>query len=269
MNVSRFLKRYIAPACAALCLTTAAMAQDKNTLDQIMSRGKIIVGMDMSAPPYAFMDENNQPTGSEYETAKLLAADLGVELEIVQTSGANRVPYMVTGRVDIMMGAFAIIPDRAKSVWFSSPYATVYSMVMAKKELKVENYSDLVGKKIAVARGGYTEQVLIKNAPKGVDIVRFEDDPQAMAALTSGQVDAYGVGSMPGRTLMKRFPQMNYEEKIPMEPRLWYGFGVRRGQSDLLQYLNTFVYFHIGNGDLPAIYKKFTGDTLPLPAPHI
>lgn len=247
----------------------ATMAQEKSSLDKIIERGKIIVGMDMSAPPYAFTDANNQPTGSEYETAQLLAKDLGVELEIVQTSGANRVPYIVAGRADVMMGAFAIIPDRAKSVWFSSPYATVYSMVMAPKDLKIETYDDLIGKKIAVARGGYTEQVLIKNAPEGVEIVRFDDDPQAMNALTSGQVDAYGVGSMPGRALMKRFPEMNFEEKIPMEPRLWYGFGVRRGDVDLLQYLNSFVYFHVGNGNLPAIYKKFTGDDLPLPTPKI
>jgi polar amino acid transport system substrate-binding protein len=253
---------------ATMAVAVPTMAQEKTTLDLILERGKIIVGMDMSAPPYAFTDENNQPTGSEYETAKLLAADLGVELEIVQTSGANRVPYIVAGRADVMMGAFAIIPDRAKSVWFSSPYATVYSMVMAPKEMDVTDYDDLIGKRIAVARGGYTEQVLIRNAPEGVEIVRFDDDPQAMAALTSGQVDAYGVGSMPGRALMDRFPD-TYEEKIPMEPRLWYGFGVRRGDVDLLQYLNSFVYFHIGNGDLPAIYKKFTGDDLPLPTPKI
>ena len=80
--------------------------------------------MDMAAPPFAFQDEKQQPAGSEVETAQLIAKDLGVELEIVPTSAANRIPYLVTGRVDMMMGAFSIFPDRAKSVWFSAPYGT-------------------------------------------------------------------------------------------------------------------------------------------------
>lgn len=248
---------------AGAVAASVATAQEASTIDQIISRGKIIVGMDMSAPPFAYMNEKNEPTGSEYETAKLLAADLGVELEIVQTSGANRVPYLVAGRADVMMGAFAIIPDRAKSVWFSTPYAQIYSMIMAPEDTVIEEFSDLSGMKIAVSRGTYTDQVLIANAPADAQIVRFDDDPQAMAALTTGQVDAYGVGSIPGNVLIKQFPDRNFEEKLPLEPRLYYGFGVKRGDSDMLQYLNTFVYFHMNNGDLAKIYKDFTGSDLP------
>ncbi len=255
-------------ALAALALgtfATAASAQaPENTLDAILKRGKVMIGMDMSAPPFAFQDEKQQPAGSEVETARLIAKDLGVELEIVPTSAANRIPYLVTGRVDMMMGAFSIFPDRAKAIWFSSPYGSVTSVVLAPQATAIKSYADLSGKKVSVSRGTYTEQVLMAALPKEAQIVRFDDDPQAMAAMASGQVDAYGVGNVPGSQLIKRFPG-KYEIKVSIPPRNWYSVGVRRGDADLLQWLNTFVFFHRENGDLKKIYEQVIGDTLPPP----
>jgi polar amino acid transport system substrate-binding protein len=221
--------------------------------------------MDLSAPPFAYQDEKQEPAGSEVDTAKLVAKDLGVELEIVPTIAANRIPNLVTGKVDIQMGAFSIFPDRAKSVWFSSPYGTVVSVILAPASTKIESYDDLIGKKVAVARGTYTEQVLMAALPEGAEIVRFDDDAQATAAMASGQADAYGVGNVPGYAIIRRFPERNYESKISIPPRNWYSFGVKKGESDLLQWLNTFVFFHIQNGDLQKIYKEGIGDTLPTP----
>ncbi|MBL8698005.1 MAG: transporter substrate-binding domain-containing protein [Alphaproteobacteria bacterium] len=246
-------------------MSLAQPASAQNTLDEILKRGKILIGMDMAAPPFAYQDEKQQPAGSEVEVARLIAKDLGVELEIVQTSAANRIPYLVTGRVDAMMGAFSIFPDRAKAIWFSSPYGSVTSVVLAPQATSISSFSDLVGKKISVSRGTYTEQVLMAALPQGAQIVRFDDDSQATAAMASGQVDAYGVGNVPGSALVKRFPERKYEIKISIPPRNWYSVGVRRGDSDLLQWLNSFVFFHRENGDFARIYEKWIGDKLPPP----
>jgi len=255
---------------ATLALSAAAFAAPEpgaaqSTLDEIIKRGSIKIGMDLAAPPFAFQDEKQQPAGSEVETARLVAKDLGVQLEIVPTSAANRIPYLVTGRVDVMMGAFSIFPDRAKSIWFSSPYGSVTSVVLAPATTGIKDYPDLVGKKISVSRGTYTEQVLMAAAPQGTQIVRFDDDAQAMAAMASGQVDAYGVGNVPGSQLIKRFPERKYEIKITIPPRNWYSFGVRRGDSDLLQWINTWVFFRRESGDLRRIYEALIGDKLPAP----
>ncbi|MCO5092919.1 transporter substrate-binding domain-containing protein [Bosea sp. (in: a-proteobacteria)] len=253
-----------AVALAAMLALPAAAQAPGGTLDAILKRGKVLIGMDMSAPPFAYQDEKQQPAGSEVETARLIAKDLGVELEIVPTSAANRIPYLVTGRVDMMMGAFSIFPDRAKSVWFSAPYGSVTSVIMGPVGLAAKAYGDLAGKKISVSRGTYTEQVMMAALPKDVQIVRFDDDAQAMAAMASGQVDAYGVGNVPGSALIKRFPG-KYDIKIIIPPRNWYSIGVRSGDTDLLQWLNTFVFFHRENGDLKKIYESIIGDTLPPP----
>lgn len=250
----------------ALALATvAAMASaHADQLDDIKAAKKIRVAIDLGVPPYGMTDGQMKPIGSDVETARLLAKDLGVELEIVPTSAANRIPYLVTGRVDMMMGAFSIFPDRAKAIWFSSPYGSVTSVVLAPQATAIKSYADLSGKKVSVSRGTYTEQVLMAALPKEAQIVRFDDDPQAMAAMASGQVDAYGVGNVPGSQLIKRFPG-KYEIKVSIPPRNWYSVGVRRGDADLLQWLNTFVFFHRENGDLKKIYEQVIGDTLPPP----
>ena len=80
-----------------LVLGFAASASAQG-LDAIIKRGKVIVGIDMSVPPFSFQDEKQQPAGSEVETAQLLAKDLGVELEIVSVTAANRIPYLQTNR---------------------------------------------------------------------------------------------------------------------------------------------------------------------------
>ena len=86
-----------------------------------------------------------------------------------------------------------------------------------------------------------------------------------MAALAAGQVDAYGVGNVPGSALIRRFPERNYEIKVSIPPRNWYSVGVRKGGTDLLLWLNTFVFYHRENGDMKEIYERVIGDELPNP----
>jgi polar amino acid transport system substrate-binding protein len=249
---------------AALAAPAPALAQQ--ALDTIVKRGKIIVGIDLAVPPFGMQDEKFQPAGSEVETAQLLAKDLGVELEIVTVTAANRIPYLATNRVDLIMATFAISPERAKSVWFSTPYGATGSVLMGPKSAAVKSYAELAGKKISVARGSFTEQALVREAP-GATIVRFDDDAAATAAMVAGQVDCYGTAMPIALDLIRRFPDKNYEVKFSMLTA-WYSIGLKRGESDLLQWVNTFLFFHLNNGDLAKIYEKWIKVPLP-PVPTL
>lgn len=243
---------------AAIALATPASAQ--NALDNILSSGKIRVGIDLNVPPFGYQDVNQQPAGAEVETAKLLAKDLGVEVEFVPVTAQNRVPYLVTDKADVMLATFAISPERAKSVWFSTPYGATGSVIMAKKDVEIAGYDDLADKTVAVARGSFTEQFLNNYAPESANILRLEDDATATAAFMSGQADAYGTAWPIAATLVKGAPDQ-LEIKYPML-KAWYGIGVKRGERDLLQWLNSFLFFHLNNGDLAKIYEDAVGTPL-------
>lgn len=56
------------------------------------------------------LDDSMKPTGSDVETAKLLAKDWGLELEFVQTTGAPRIPNLQTNKADIVISTLGGMP---------------------------------------------------------------------------------------------------------------------------------------------------------------
>ena len=108
-----------AALAAALSLGLAAAAS-ADQLQDILAAKKLRVAIDLGVPPYGMKDAALKSTGSDVETARLLAQDLGVELEIVPTTGANRVPFLQTNKADIVISSMSITPERQKVVDFGA-----------------------------------------------------------------------------------------------------------------------------------------------------
>lgn len=251
----------VVAAFALLCASVAPAAA-QSSLDEIVKRGKILVAIDMGSSPYAMTNTQGQPEGSDVEAAQLLAKDLGVELEIVPTTGQGRIPVLLSGKADITMATFSITPERAKTIAFSNPYGVIRSVVFGAKDAAITNPQDLVGKKIGVTRGTTQEPQLVATAPKGTEIVRFDDDATAIAALGAGQVDALGTADNRTLVLEKRFPgkfEVKYELGV-----FYYAIGMRRNEPDLLQWVNTWVFVNNHNGKLSQIFEKWIGQKLPI-----
>ena len=94
-----------------------------------MKAKKIRISTDVAIPPSGMMDSSMKPTGSDVETAQLLAKDWGLELEFVQTTGATRIPNVQTGKADIIISTLSVTPERAKVIDFTKPYAVLQSVV--------------------------------------------------------------------------------------------------------------------------------------------
>src|SRR5712672_4838297 len=99
-------------------------------LDRIIKDKKIRVTAEVTSPPFGILDKNNQPDGSEIETARQHAKDLGVELELVQVTGPQRIPALLAGRADVAISSLSITFDRAKTVMFAPPHGAL-SIVIA------------------------------------------------------------------------------------------------------------------------------------------
>ncbi|MFM6830466.1 MAG: transporter substrate-binding domain-containing protein [Novosphingobium sp.] len=134
----------------ALTLVGSASMASAGTLDGIKQCKKILVAMDISAPPYAILEENGQKSGSDYETAQLLAKDLGVELEVVPVTGPNRVPFLLYKKADVAISSFSITESRKTQVDFSLPYAINSLVVAGPSKAKVPGKADLAGKTVGV-----------------------------------------------------------------------------------------------------------------------
>jgi polar amino acid transport system substrate-binding protein len=226
-------------------------------LDDIKARKKIVIAIDLSIPPYGVTDDKIQPAGSDVETARLLAKDLGVELEIQQTTGANRIPYLLTNKVDLVMAAFGISDERKKVIAFSKPYGLIDTSVGARKALQIKSMDDLVGKKVGVTRGTINDVQITSKAPKGVQIVRFDDDSSSVAAFVSGQVDAFVTASALVEIINSKNPGANMEPKFSLT-FFPYAAGMRQGEGKLKTWIDEWVVRNTDNGKLSEIFQKWT-----------
>jgi polar amino acid transport system substrate-binding protein len=241
-------------ALSAAPLAPSAAAQ---TVDEIIKRGKVIVGVNTTTPIFGLVGSDGQPEGYDPDVARLVGKYLGVQVEFVPVTGANRLPFLLTNRVDMVIALFGITPERAQQIWFSMPYATEAATLVAPASRAVKTVDDLAGLRVGVPRGAMQDLILTPQAAaKKINLMRFDDEATALQALISGQIDVVGTGLLVYRTLNRNDPGKNYEVKIVLRP-LHFGIGIRRGQIDLLQWLNTFVYTIKNNGELDAISRKW------------
>lgn len=245
-------------------LASSAMPALADTLDTIMQRKKIMVAIDLGNPPHGMMDGSFKPTGSDVETAALLAKDLGVELEIVQVSTPNRVQFLMANKADVVISALSITEERKKVIDFSTAYAELQCVVAAPKAMSIASYADLGGKGgIAVTRGTVNDQELTRgtNGVSGVQITRFEDDPTSTTAITSGQLQIYATSLPLLNQLRKDNPKLDLDTKFVMKG-FPLGIALRKNEEKLQAKLNEFVKKNLDNGKLVEIYHRYHGVTL-------
>jgi polar amino acid transport system substrate-binding protein len=87
------------------------------------------------------MDAGLNPTGSDVETAKMIAKSLDAELDLVQITNAARVPTIQTRKADILIASLAITPERKRAIDFTIPYATLDIIVAGIPSLAVKDYA--------------------------------------------------------------------------------------------------------------------------------
>jgi polar amino acid transport system substrate-binding protein len=105
----------------AATLSAWAPAAKAQTVADIKKKGELTIGMLVDFPPYGTTNSSNQPDGYDADVARLMAKDLGVKLNLVPVTGPNRIPFLLTNKVDLLVASLAITPERAKQVQFSAP----------------------------------------------------------------------------------------------------------------------------------------------------
>lgn len=229
-----------------------------NQLESIREKGKLQVAIDLGNPPYAMRDAKFEPTGSEVETAKLLAKDLGVDIEFLTVPTSGRIPFLVSGKADLAVSTLSITKERLDVVDFSVPYAETAIVVAAPKESNVKSYADLAGSSVAVTRGTVNDTNLTEKTSdvSGVQIVRFEDDPTSSAAVTSGQISIYATSRPLLTELIKANPKLDLEEKFVAQAYP-LGIAMRRNEPQLKEWIDAWVKTNLDNGKLVEIYEKY------------
>lgn len=255
-------KMMMAVAIAAVAMIGTAQIASADALDDIKKSGKIRIAVDLGVPPYGMTDDKMQPTGSDIETAKLLAKDWGLQFEHVPTTGASRIPSLQTGKADLVISTLSITPERAKVIDFSLGYAVLRTVIAAPKSVNVKSLADLDGKTVGTVRGTTHDTQLTKEGPKGMKLVRYEDDATEAQAFLSGQVDIFSTAELLVAPIDKKNPARQVEVKFVLDT-FKLAVGVKKDETRLVEEVNKWILANLKNGKLDEIYKKFHGNGLP------
>jgi len=256
MTFSRRHFSLLALALAALVAHGAAQAQ--NALDNLMKAKTIKIAVPTDYPPYGSVDRNMLPQGLDVEMAELIATRLGVKIELVPVTSANRIPYLQTHKADLVISTLGKNAEREKVIDFSAAYAPFFQAVFGPKNLSIKTFADMAGKSVAVTRGAMEDQELAKVAPTSVDFKRFEDNNATIAAFVAGQTQTLAASAAVAGDMMQKNPQIGAEYKLLLKDSPCF-VGIAKGEDKLKAKVNEIIAAARKDGTIDAMSKKWLG----------
>ena len=174
--------KFLSAAFAALAVVMVSFTA-KADLSEILEAGVIKIGVPESFAPFGSLGADGELEGYDIDVAKMIAKDLGVKLELVPIVSKQRIPFLETGRLDLVISTLGANPERAKSIWYSSSYAPFYSAAFAASDKKIASIEDLSGMTVGLTGGTNEDIQFTETAPEGTVIKRFGDNAGTQAAF--------------------------------------------------------------------------------------
>ncbi len=233
-----------------------------DALDDIMKRKTIKIAVPQDFAPFGSAGPDLKPVGYDIDMANLIAKELGVKVELVPVNSANRIPYLQTKKVDLVISSLGKSAEREKVIDFSNAYAPFFQGVFGLKDAKIEKPEDLAGKTIGATRGAIEEQEITKLAPPSATIKRYEDNNATIAAFLSGQVDIIATGNIVAAAIAEKSRGRTPVSKFVIKDSPCF-IGLNKDEPKLLTKINEIIDKAKASGELGKISEKWLKAPLP------
>ena len=227
--------------------------------DEILSRGKIRIGINISSKPFGFRDNNGNIVGYDVDLAHYITQYLLNNpdlMEIVPVTPSNRLMLASAKDVDIVISSITITPQRQEIVSFSIPYDTAGQAVLVNKNSKISSLTDLSGQTIGVIFGTTSEKNIAKMVPTA-NLRGFRSYDEAYIALKAGQINAITSDDC----ILKRYSiddnnVILLQKRYSNEP---YGIAFKKGPTTkkLKENIDFAIKDMKFNGKLSQLHKKW------------
>lgn len=261
MHIIRIL-RFGAVASLAGMLLAGSIAARADTLSDIEKAKVIKVAVPQDFAPFGSAGLDLKPQGYDIDMAKYIADTLGVKLELVPVTSANRIPYLQTKKVDLVISSLGKNAEREKVIDFSEPYAPFFSGVYGLPGVKVADAAALADKTVGATRGSIEEQELTKIAPASATIKRYEDNNATISAFISGQVDFIATGNTVAAAIAEKSPARKPELLFIIKNSPCY-VGLNKEEPALLSTVNGIIGKAKADGTLARLSDKWLKAPLP------
>ncbi|RDU54215.1 ABC transporter substrate-binding protein [Helicobacter sp. MIT 00-7814] len=230
--------------------------QEVSALERIKQRQEVFIGVFGDKPPFGYIDSQGENAGFDVVLAKRIAKDLlGDEkkAKFIVVEAANRVEFLRSNKVDIIMANFTKTPEREKVVDFAKPYMKV-SLGVVSKDGAISDVKELEGKTLIVNKGTTADFYFSKNFPE-LKILKFEQNTEAFAALKDGRGDALAHDN----TLLFAWAKENPSFKVGIKElgeNDVIAPAVKKDNKELLEWLDSEISALIEEGFLLQAYES-------------
>lgn len=265
--MKKFSKILLLALCAVMCFSMVGCG-GKSSVDDIKKRGKLIVATSANFPPFEFM-EGTEVVGWDIDVARYFASELGVSLDIMDLTFEMAVAAPTTGVADIAMAGLSINEERKKNMDFTVNIFDSSQMIIVKSDSTITGAMDLAGKKVGAQNGTIGLKLAeldpelafdadgnqILGTPS--DKMGFTDGALAVKALLNGTIDAVIIDKYPAQAFVKANAGTKLIEQSIYDDA--YAFAVKKGNQELVDFLNATIKKMNDNGEMKKITDKWFG----------
>jgi len=259
-NPQSLTTRIVLILAAGLLVLALAGQAVAGTLDEVKKRGKLIAGVKTDFPPFGYVDGAGKNLGFDVDVAHLFAKALFDDenkVELVAVTSGNRIPFLQSGKIDIIIASVTVTDERRQVVEFSEPYFMSGGLLLVSKNSSIKGVEDLAGKTVAVLQGAIQDKDIEQLAPKA-NRVKFGKVSEAVLAVKGGRADAFSQDDILILTLAKENPDLKPVGK-PFTPRP-YGIAVRKGDVDFIKWVDGQLDKMKKDGTYDKLWKKYFRD---------
>ena len=257
--------RHLTTLFTLLAMTLAAPAGARS-LDEILKDGTLRVGVNPNFPPMSSYGMTNQLEGFDVDIGRRIADALGVDVQFVTTETAQRVPFLVSNRIDIALGAMTRTPARAQLIAFTVPLHSESMGVITTDKVSADSWQDLDREDITLVnmRGNLSVQLLKEKLPKP-KVLLVDGNADTIRAIAQGRADALVENVDFFLNFTKNYRNVNWRVLDDTIFVSYCGIGVGKDYERLVDYLNVLLFDLHSNGEIAALWEKWYGAPMAVP----
>ncbi|MBC2856132.1 MAG: transporter substrate-binding domain-containing protein [Cetobacterium sp.] len=222
----------------------------------------LVVGMELSYPPFETTDIDGNPTGFSVDLAEELGKYLNRPVKIENMSYSGLIPSLISKKIDIILSSMTITDEREKAINFSVPYAKSYLTLLVSNKSGIQKPIDLntKGKKIAV-RGGTTAHLVAREYFPNAEVLVFDKETTAVLEVSQGKVDAFVYDPLSIYRNWQNYKSTTTPLFDQFQPRIEYwGIGYRKQDKELGKKIDEFITNFKADGGLDRLADKYLSE---------
>lgn len=242
--------------------SNSTSSKEDTSLDYILDKGELVVGLDDAFPPMGFRDDDNNIVGFDIDLATEVAKRMDVKVKFQPISWASKEQEIASKNIDCIWNGFGITPEREEALTLSNPYLENPQIYVVLADSGIKTEEDLKDKVVAAQNGSTAYLTIDKNTElrdSFKEFVGVEDNVKALMDLEVGGSDAVAMDTIVARYYMSKDPNKYsiiadttiFDEKVAI--------AFRKGDNALCEKVEEILKEMKADGTLAQISEKWFG----------